>query len=819
MLIIDLNGKWRMKKIDEDDWIDAEVPGSVYNDLLQADKMEDPFFGENEKKVLPISDESFEYERSFSVTREMMELHRIILDCEGLDTLAEIFFNGNSIGKTVNMHRSYEFDIKNWIREGENHIRIVFSSPVEYITEKNKEKALWNTGDVVPGIGHLRKAHYMFGWDWGPKLPDMGIWRSISIKGYNCERIKDVYVTQHHEGGKIQLNARVKLDKCFESHSELTLSVFKPNGERIEKCIETSNMEENITLDIVEPELWWPHGFGGQPLYHVSALLSEKSVLMDSKALRIGLRTISVSQKNDHWGKSFAIMVNGVEIFAMGANYIPEDNIIARCSREKTEKLIKSCIEANFNTIRVWGGGYYPEDYFFDLCDEYGLIVWQDMMFACSEYAMTDEFRDNIGQEITQNMKRIRHHASLGLWCGNNEMEVAWVEWGIESPEGKADYIKQFEDYIPRIANEIAPETFYWLASPSSTGSFNKPNDENFGDMHDWSVWHGREPFTYFRKRYPRFMSEFGLQSFPSIKTIETFTQEKDKNIFSPVMEHHQKNTSSNEKIMYYISQYFQFPNSFDSLIYLSQIIQAEGIKYGVEHWRRNRGRCMGAVYWQLNDCWPVASWSGIDNFGRWKALHYAAKRFFAPVLVSACEEGTTVSLHVANETLVNVKATLVWKLRDAVSNILSESESQIEVEALSSLLCENLDYSAWLDNEDKKRKYYLEYMLIVENEVVSYGTVLFVPPKHFDFALPQIKTVISEHEDRFIISVTAKAFAKHVEIDFKALDVILSDNYFDLSAGEEKKVVVEKVKLEKAVSLVELESKLTVRSLIDSYV
>lgn len=819
MVILDLNGKWKMKRTDEKDWIDAAVPGSVYYDLLQASKLEDPFFGENEKKALLVSNESFEYERSFLVTDEIQKWHRLELACEGLDTLTEIFLNGNKIGETNNMFRTYGFDIKNIVHEGENHIRIVFSSPVDFITAANREIPLWNTSDAIGGIGHLRKAHYMFGWDWGPKLPDMGIWRNISIKGYNIGSIDDVYLTQYHENGRAKLNAHIQLNKCFEGKVDLILKIVKPDGNKIEKCVNPLSSVENITLDIDQPELWWPHGLGSQPLYTVYFELVENSVLLDSRTLRIGLRTISISQKDDLWGKSFAIMVNGVEIFAMGANYIPEDNIIARCSKEKTEKLIKSCIDANFNIIRVWGGGYYPEDYFFDLCDEYGLIVWQDLMFACSAYIMTEEFRENIKQEISQNMRRIRHHAALGLWCGNNEMELAWNEWGIEPPERKADYIKQFEDFIPRIAKDIDPGTDYWLASPSSGGSFNKPNDENMGDMHDWSIWHGREPFTYFRKRFPRFMSEFGLQSFPLLKTIETFTFPEDRNIFSPVMEHHQKNKDSNEKIMYYIAQYYKFPNSFKSLIYLSQIVQAEGVKYGVEHWRRNRGRCMGAVYWQLNDCWPVASWSSIDSSGRWKALHYTAKRFFAPVLISACEEESTVSLHVTNETLRAVSGRLVWKLRDIYSNIISESESQVEVEELSALECKKLDYSDFLNCDDKKRKHYLEYMLICENETVSSGTVLFVPPKHFAFVLPQLQTMISESEDSFEIKIRTKAFAKHVEIGFKSLDPILSDNYFDLSAGEEKVVAVQKKELEKSVTLSELESELEVRSLFDSYI
>ncbi|MGB8451650.1 MAG: glycoside hydrolase family 2 protein [Anaerocolumna sp.] len=818
MVLLNLNGAWKMKRTDGDCWIDAAVPGSVYHDLIQAGKLEDPFYGENEKKAFLVSNESYEYQKSFFVTSEILKWHRVELACEGLDTLAQIFLNGNIIGETNNMHRRYDFDIKDVIVEGENTIRIVFASPPKFLTVKNSETPLWNLSDALGGIGYLRKAHYMFGWDWGPQLPDMGIWRSISIEGCNAMRMEDVYITQHHERGRVQLKARVKFNEGPKNEVCLKIKIINPDGSKMERQVKLLSWEEEITFEIDNPQLWWPHGFGGQPLYEVIFELEENSRLLESKKLRIGLRTISISQKDDKWGKSFAIMVNEFEIFAMGANYIPEDNIIARCSREKTEKLIKACIDANFNTIRVWGGGYYPENYFYDLCDEYGLIVWQDLMFACSAYSMTEEFRENIRQEISQNMKRIRHHASLGIWCGNNEMEWAWDEWGIDSPERKADYLKQFEDLLPTIAGEVDPGTSYWLASPSSDGSFHKPNDENTGDMHDWSIWHGREPFTYFRKRFPRFMSEFGLQSFPSIKTVNSFTSPEDRNIFSPVMEHHQKNKGSNEKIMYYIAQYYRFPKNFEALLYLSQIVQAEGVKYGVEHFRRNRGRCMGAVYWQLNDCWPVASWSGIDSMGRWKALHYTAKRFFTPVLVSACEEETKVSLHVTNETLYPVKGRLVWKLCDRYSNIISENEIEMEAEALKSVKSIELDYSDLLDGEDKKRTHYLEYMLICAEGVISRGTVLFVPPKHFSFVSPEIETEVYERDKDFEILIGSKAYAKNVEISFKTQDFILSDNYFELSAGQKEAVTIEKKNLEKMITLSLLKNELQVRSLFDSY-
>lgn len=518
-------------------------------------------------------------------------------------------------------------------------------------------------------------------------------------------------------------------------------------------------------------------------------------------------------------GESFEFEVNGVSFFSMGADYIPEDNILPRCSPDRTERLIKSCAQAHFNTIRVWGGGHYPENYFYDLCDEYGLIVWQDLMYACGVYELTEEFKQLITKETIDNMKRLRHHASLGIWCGNNEQEMAWVEWDWAkktSLQLQADYIKQYEVLLPAIAKEYDPNTFYWLASPSSKGSFDNPNDENYGDMHYWDVWHGKKPFTEFRTLFPRYMSEFGLQSFPNHKTIETFTLPEDRNIFSPVMESHQKNGTGNEKILYYIGETYRLPKDFNSLLYASQLIQAEGISCGVEHWRRHRGRCMGALYWQLNDCWPVASWSSIDYFGRWKALHYAAKRFFAPVLVSAREDGSKVELHVSNESRSAVKGELKWRLMDSQSNEIVASSKVIDLKALSTSLFEQLDFTEMLNTTAKKRNTYLQFSFEVGGEVVSEGTVLFVKPKHFDFIDPAIETTMTEEKDRFVITVDSKAFARFVELDLGVLDVIFSNNYFDLSAGERKTISLRKDDLNKPASLEELQSQLIVRSVFD---
>ena len=479
----------------------------------------------------------------------------------------------------------------------------------------------------------------------------------------------------------------------------------------------------------------------------------------------------------------------------MGADYIPEDNILSRVTPKRTLSLLKQCKDANFNVIRVWGGGNYPSDAFYDSCDELGLVVWQDFMFACANYNLTDEFEENIKAEFVDNIRRIRSHPSLGLWCGNNEMEMfaEYGGWGI-TPKLKSDYIKIYEYIIPKILKENDPEVFYWPASPSSGGGFDNPNDENRGDVHYWDVWHGNKPFTEYRKFFFRYVSEFGFQSFPALKTVETYTVPEDRNIFSYVMEKHQRNNAANGKIMNYMSATYLYPNDFDTLLYASQLLQADAIRYGVEHFRRNRGRCMGSIYWQLNDCWPTASWSSIDYCGRWKVLHYYAKRFFAPLMLSCMEEGIltqdtnvnaqpydikkSIHLCIANESMQDVKVTVRWALRNNKAEIIKESSCEVTAEKLS---------SKWLDKVDMQEaslyEDYVSYEMLKDGKVISEGTVIFSIPKHFKFINPELR--YKTEGDEIIIS--AKSYARGVEIINEDNDMLLSDNYFDINGGENR--------------------------------
>ncbi len=793
-----LNGKWDFEIIGKDrellpeGRIKAEVPGSVYSTLLEQELIPDPFYRDNELKVLPLMDNDFAYSTVFAVEEELYKCDGLLLRFEGIDTLADIYLNGEFLGSAYNMHRVWEFDVLSYIRTGENELKVVLHSPTKYIKEENEKIYTGGSLEAMEGFPHLRKAHCMFGWDWGPRLPDAGIFREVSLLGIKESRIDSVYITQVHEEGKVTLDFDVALELFTETDTtRVEIEVISPDGQKWSPNL--TGEEEDYRIEISNPLIWWPRGYGEQPLYQANvALLSEEGEVLDRWEKRIGLRTITVNTEADQWGNCFAHEVNGIKIFAMGADYIPEDNLLSRVTRERTKKLLQDAVRANHNSIRVWGGGYYPDDYFFDICDELGILVWQDFMFACASYELDEELERNVTREIIENVRRIRHHASLALWCGNNEMETQTLDktWK-PSDKQKYDYIKLYEYIIPKILKEEDPVAFYWPSSPSSGGNYDNPWDENRGDVHYWDVWHGDKPFTEYRKFRFRYLSEFGFQSFPSLKTVESYTRPEDRNIFSRIMEMHQRNRAANGKILNYLSATYLYPKDFEHLLYASQLLQADAIRYGVEHFRRYRGRCMGAIVWQLNDIWPVASWASIDYYGRWKALHYAEKKMFAPLMIS-CEETGELSerpycisepapieksarLHVANESRKNVTGTVKWQLCNPDSTVLESGSREVTVPALDGIWLEKLDF-----NQYDERKMHLSYQFLTDGKIVSENSCLFTPPKHYYFQDPHL-TLVREGNT---LTVKADAYAKNVSIEGVDGDVRLSDNFFDMEAG-----------------------------------
>lgn len=810
-----LNGQWELAEAGNDRLCEVQVPGSVLSGLYGAGKIEDPFYRTNEDVTRELFRKDYEFSRTFVAAEDILKEEKIILVCEGLDTLADIYINGQKAGSADNMHRTWKLDVKEFLHSGENQIRIVFRSVFKYIEayeyEDNKEIHYVPCGGMK-GNQLIRKAHCMFGWDWGPQTIDAGIFRDIYLEAYSHPRIEDVKIIQVHGDNAVDVCTTVAVsgdavDKCqvrvtIQEDAESVCGHRTGANDRkteahvckVGEIVSANNNPAVLTSSIHNPKLWWPNGYGDQPLYKVQVeLLDEYGTVLETITKRIGLRTLTISQEKDLWGKEFAFCVNGVKIFAMGGNYIPEDCIYSRITPEVQKYILESCKRANFNCVRVWGGGYYPSDHFYDLCDEMGLIVWQDLMFACNVYDLTEEFEDNITKEITENVKRLRHHASLGLWCGNNEMESAWDHWPEVQSESKylrADYIKMFEHVVPKAVKAADSETFFWQSSPSSGGCFDEPDDENRGDCHYWDVWHGQKPFTDYQKHYFRFCSEFGFQSFPCLKTVESFTEEKDRNIFSRVMEKHQKNPAANGKILYYLSENFRYPENFRKLLYVSQILQGMAMKYGVDHWRRHRGRCMGTLYWQINDNWPVASWASIDYFGRWKALHYMAKKFYGPQAVSMCMDGDTMQVYLANESMEAQSYQVVFYVKNMECEILEKLTGTGTMGVQESAPILAVDVSGW---EDKKYEIFLEAEVTLADGDVLCDVETLVPYKYLELDKPEITAEVEEQGDAFVIHLKSSCFSPFTAIGFTDADVTLEDNFFHMTDGEEMCVRLDK--------------------------
>ena len=794
-----LNGTWQLSAGHRSlESVDMQIPGTVLSGLLAAGKIKDPFYRTNEDATRALFWKDYVFTRTFDVDEELLAQQHIVLVCEGLDTLAEISINGTFLAKTDNMHRTWKFQAKKLLHPGKNEIQIVFRSVLRFIEDYPYEahkKINYIPCGSMKGNQLLRKAHSMFGWDWGPQTIDAGIFRDIYLQGYSHARIEDIRIHQQH-AKNVSVQTSITLSESVPGQ-KLCVELSEDGADKpLQTKLCKTNADGVAAVDFVieNPKLWWPNDYGDQPLYIVrTTLLDEDGTSLESITRRIGLRTLTISQEKDEWGNEFAFCVNGVKIFTRGGNYIPDDCLYTRITEKKLDYILESCRRAHFNCVRVWGGGYYPSDAFYDLCDEKGLIVWQDLMYACNVYDVTDAFAENCRQETYDNVRRLRHHASLGLWCGNNEIESAWDHWGDfqkETPYLRADYIRLFEEVLPKAVQEADGETFYWHSSPSSGGCFDNPDDANRGDTHYWDVWHGQKPFTDYRKYFFRFCSEFGFQSFPCAKTVNSFTLEDDRNIFSRVMESHQKNDAANGKMLYYLSENLRYPKDLTHLLYASQVLQGMAIKYGVDHWRRNRGRCMGTLYWQINDDWPAPSWSSIDYFGRWKALHYMAQKFYAPHAVSMTLEDHRCHVYFSNESFETTEYSLTLSIRDLSGNVLETNETKGNSPAFSAIETAVVDICSW---EDQKDDVFLEAVIHTKDQKVLKDVETLVPYKYLNLKNPVISTEAEETNDAFILHISSDCFAPFVALDFDDADVIFSDNFFHLTDKTVQDIIVKK--------------------------
>lgn len=759
------SGKYKFK---------TDIPSSVYSVLLDNSVIDNLYFGDNELKVIEHMKNKCVYTKHFSHPG----YERATLCFDGVDTVSDIYLNGKHIGKLKNMHRKYEYDITEFLKEN-NELTVEFP-PIYYVfEEKYKQEKLYTepTGPFA-GAKSVRKSFCMSGWDWAPRLADMGIWKDVYLVDSSLPSIEDIAITQNHNGKDVSVRVEV--------------SVKDDNGAKVEIQLEAPDksiqfLENNTAIKVNNPALWWPVGYGDQNLYTLTVKLTLNGEIIDESVKKIGLRKIELVREPDEYGESYFHRVNGKAVFAMGACYVPEDILFTRITPERTEKLLDDCLFANFNTIRVWGGGHYPHDFFYDLCDKKGILVFEDLMYACSTIPEDVEVQNEFFREVEYNLKRIRHHACLAVICGNNEMEL----WTHPDDVYGERYLDVFENKLPKIVKKVCADIPFVTSSPTSKGGFDNPNDDNIGDQHFWDVWAKNKPIYEYRKHHFRYLSEYGLSAFPDRKTIDAFTNPEDRNAFSRIMEMHQRCVAGNKTILSYIVDNYKYPSNLDDLIYLSQLVQASAVECGAEHQRANRGRSMGALYWQLNDIWPCISFSGIDYFGRYKAVQYFAKRAFSPISVICEETGENTSRHsvieqielydystqaklfVSNETDNEVCGELCWELRNNKGEILKGDKKTITVKPRGVYENGLLDFF----KTDFKNNY-ISYSFMSGGEVVSSGTRLFTAPKYFNFINPELTFSV----DGEYITVKANAYAKAVQI-ISDRDIVVSDNFFDLNA------------------------------------
>lgn len=821
---IDLNGKWFVKQSGKKETIRVIVPGSIHTDLLAAKKIQDPYFRDNEEQMQWIGRAAWIYSRRFSVTPEFLQHDRILLQFDGLDTLAVIRINSREIARTDNMFRTWEFDIKPFLRPGDNTIDVRFNSTIPYIKKREKERHLpaWKGVHDVQGGNWVRKEQCNYGWDWGPVLVTCGIWRPVRIIAFSEARLDNICIRQKHSHGTVTLDITVLTDAILlSSTSVVIISVtFQGKEAALGKAVVKSG-KARLILPVQNPQLWWPNGMGKQPLYEVNVkLIGRDSTVLDTKAKRIGLRNLRLVRKKDKWGESFHFSVNGIPFFSKGADWIPADTFAPRLNYNDYARLIEDAVKANMNMLRVWGGGIYENDIFYNLCDEQGICIWQDFMFACAAYPSFDKaFMENIRQEASDNIRRLRHHACLALWCGNNELEQGLVgdTWS-NTQMSWPDYSSLFDNLLPDIVAKLDPDRDYWPCSPHSPhGDRTDFNNPEWGDAHLWNVWHGRQPFEWYRTAMHRFVSEFGFQSFPHPATIRSFTKPTDRNIASYVMEHHQRSNIGNPAIISYLLDWYRLPKDFEMTVWLSQILQGMAMKYAVEHWRRYMPQTMGSLYWQLNDCWPAVSWSSIDSQHRWKALHYMARRFYTPLLVSAVEDQVknNVAIFITSDLLKPNAGKIRWQITDIQGSHLDEGEISVHIPPGKSRSVKIVD-AAGILKKYGPRNFMFWVELEVNGEVVSSDFASFARPKHLELLDPEIQANIRQTMNgSALITLNARKPALWAWLDLKNTDARFSDNFFHLQPH--KPVSVEIITNDK-MNLAEIKKQLQVRSLFDTY-
>jgi beta-mannosidase len=808
-------------------WHDASVPGTVQTDLMAAKLLPDPFYRDNEARVQWVGLADWQYETRFTVDKATLARDHVELVFDGLDTFADVYLNGHKLAAADNMFRRWRVPVKTALHEGSNTLEVRLYSPIKRLLPWLLKQPYALPGEFDSAFGdepkgkqtanYVRKAAYQYGWDWGPRIVTEGIWQPVHLDSWNSLRVDGFHVQQNYvsaEAAQVAAQFEVLADAGKTVHA--SVDAIGPDGQIVahveqDVAVDTGSNTISLPLRIAKPRRWYPAGYGAQDMYTFKASLRDGNTELYSVQRATGLRTIELRREKDAWGKSFAFVINGIPVFAKGADMIPFDSFPTRASQAQMERVLQSAHDANMNAVRIWGGGYYMPDAFYEMTDRLGLMVWQDFMFGGAIPPNDTAFVENTRQEAVEQVKRLRDHPSIVLWCGNNEVQTGWDSWtdrvalkkqisGDEREKLVIGMVNLFSNTLRNVVTQYDPAVPYWASSPSTDyeGPANVLDD---GDYHYWNVWSGdAKPVTEYLNVTPRFQSEYGLQSFPEMRTIRAFTEASDLQPESPVMRAHQKFDSGNgnKRLLLYITRSYGEPKDFASFVYLSQVMQAQGIQLAAEHLRASRPQAMGSMYWQLNDVWPGASWASIDYFGRWKALQFHARRFYAPLLIAALRNNgtTTVSL-VSDQTS---PASLRWRMRtmDASGKVLGQHEEAANLPALSSTKVATYTDAQLLNGADPHATFAV-FELLDGDKVVSRNLVFFDEAKTLALPAPRIESSLEADGNGYKLTLSSDTLARDVWVSFGDLDAELSDNAFDLLPGQRMTLTVHsKASLEK---------------------
>jgi|WetSurMetagenome_2_1015567.scaffolds.fasta_scaffold31621_2 beta-mannosidase len=789
-----LNENWLFTEMGKGNWLPASVPGTVHTDLLNNKIIEDPYFGNNEKKLQWIDEKDWEYRTNFSIEEKTFSKQNIEIIFDGLDTYAKVYLNDSLIIIANNMFRSWQVNCKNILKKENNKLYIQFFSPV-----RTSDSLASLSNLILPGGNqvYIRKAPYHFGWDWGPRFVTSGIWRPVYILAWNDLKIEDVSFQQKNvTSEQAELHVPYFLNCYSKDLYKISIKDISNNityAEKSDSLFEGFNLDA-FDFNLYNPRLWWTRELGTPEIYAFRFEVRKDNNVVDEKIYYIGIRKIEFVREKDSIGESFYFKLNGVPLFIKGANYIPQDNFLTRVKKEKYELLARDCNLSHINMLRVWGGGVYEDDEFYNQCDYNGILVWQDFMFACAMYPGDSAFLKNIKIEASQNISRLKNHPCIALWCGNNEVDEGWNNWGWQKQFGysKKDSAKIWNDYkiifdkiLPDALENISPSSNYISTSPKF--GWGHPESMKEGDSHYWGVWWRQQSFNIYKEKIPRFMSEYGFQGFPDLKTINEFTNVQDRYLYSDALMNHQKHPVGFNTIQNYLTREYNVPKNFEDFVYVSQLLQAYGMRTAIETHRRAKPYCMGTMYWQLNDCWPVVSWSGIDYFGRWKALQYFVKDAYNEILVSPVEENDSIKIYIVSDKLYQLNGIVHLQLIDFSGSILWQKDTTAIIPANSSGVYFRINKNELVQNFNKNSIILFAKLELLSGAVYK-NYLYFALPKELNLSEPEITIDIKNEGKGITLNITSDKLVKNLFL-YSDEDIYFSENYFDIIPGNTETV------------------------------